>query len=264
MSLELEPLDVSELGHLEFGQYVKEQTSTIDQLPAGTITDAGLQLGINAIKDKSNDFDKSMVKVTKNQLTDDVTASDKKRDDSNAALGAAIGLGLKSDVAEERDAAENLQSLYESYGGTKISIMNLEKESNAIDNLIVDLESKTYAADVDTLSIGKYVDRLKKDNTAFKNIFSQRLKGEVGKPHYDAIVLRKELGTGYSDFAGYVLYNAKLQGTSPQFAKVLDVLNVTRKYYSNLIATRKGKKKANKNKNKREDDGKDEPKLPPQ
>jgi hypothetical protein len=246
MALQLVKLKNTALSHLEFRQYIQSQTKPITELPAGTLTDAGLIAGIAKITDQSLLYDKSLVKVSKDKHTEAVAALDEKRDASVLALGSAIRLGLQSNIPEEKAAAAHLETLYNTYGSSEIAVFNYEKESSALDNLIDDLENE-YKDDVALLGIGKYVTRLKNDNTEFKALFATRLESGAGEIVYDAKKERKVLSDLYSDFAGYVLFNAKING-SAQFTQVLNFMNVTRKYYADLLAARRGRKEAKNNK----------------
>jgi len=246
MSVELVEVNVTSLGNLEYGQFIKEQTTQTGLLPANTIKDTTLISALNNVKADSSEYDKGLVKVTKNKDTNEVKKDDHTRDISYYALGAAIHLGTLSNVEEERVAAENLNNLYKTYGGSKVVNQNYGKESNSIDNLIEELESSKYSGDVALLGIGKYVTRLKTDNIAFKATFSARLKGETGQEYIDNKANREKLQNSYELLTGYVFYNAKLKGG--EFIEVLNILNASRKYYANLLAIREGKKDAKKNK----------------
>ncbi len=247
MELELVELQVSNLGLLELGQFIKDQFEPIGDLPDDFITDPTLIAGIKQVNDETAAFDKGMVKVTKNEFTEEVANSDDKRDGSIFAFGTAIHLGTQSDVEEEIKAAKRLETLFVSYGGIRIAKYNYEKESNAIDNMVNDCEGPVYSDDVALIGLGRYVNRLKRDNNSFKDIFGIRLKGEVGKEYFDSQLARKKLTERYNDFVGYVLYNARLRGTE-EFIKVLTIINTTRKYFANLLAVRQGRKDANKKK----------------
>lgn len=256
MSLEFVELKVSSLGNVEFGQYIKDQINQLGLLPANTIKDATLIAALKEVNTHLAAYDKGLVKVTKNKDTDEVGVADKTRDISLTALGAAIFLGTLSNVEAELKAAANLNTLYKTYGGAAIIKLNYAKESNTIDNLIADIEGAKYSGDVALLGIGKYVARLKTDNNAFKTLFSTRLQGETGKVYTDNKASRDQLNSSYDTLTGYVLFNAKLKGG--EFVTVLDALNVTRKYYANLLAIRKGKKEAKDDKN----GGNDTPQTP--
>ncbi len=246
MSVELVEINTASLGNLEYGQFIKEQTNQVGLLPANTIKDTTLISAIDKVKADSSEYEKGLVKVTKNKDTDEVKKDDHTRDISYYALGAAIHLGTLSNVEEEKVAAENLNNLYKTYGGSKVASQNYWKESNSIDNLIEELESSKYSGDVALLGIGKYVTRLKTDNNAFKATFSARLKGETGKQYIDNKANREKLQDSYELLTGYVLYNAKLKGG--EFTTVLNILNASRKDIANLLAIREGKKDAKKNK----------------
>jgi hypothetical protein len=123
--------------------------------------------------------------------------------------------------------------------------LNYEAETMAIDKLIDELQSAKYAPLVTSLLLTRYVQRLKTSNDSFKAQFGTRITGEAFQESFDTRALRQDLMDYYRDFTLYL--QVMVTTTSePYFAQVLAIVNTARKYYADMLATRRGKADAQK------------------
>jgi len=121
--------------------------------------------------------------------------------------------------------------------------MNYEAETMAIDKLTADLDLPANAPKIALLQMDRYVVRLKSTNESFKTLFSGRLQSEAATEAYDMKIVRAETMKKYSDFCDFVLGNSKATNFT-LFTMALNLLNIARKYYADLLAHREGVKKA--------------------
>jgi hypothetical protein len=117
--------------------------------------------------------------------------------------------------------------------------LNYEAETNAIVNLVQDLNSTKYIAHASTLNLGNYVVRLKVANGNFNTHFSQRNTEVAATIVYDAKAVRRTMIQNYTAYANYIVSLANAANT-PYYNGILDIINTNRKYYSDLLSKRHG------------------------
>lgn len=245
MEKELEPLRISDLTNLEFGQLLNRHLAEIGKLsPSQNVPAEGTQFAdgpLNAylgrLTSAQTDFKLALVQVQKNDETEKIELADKARDRAVSAFNMAIKTSLLSEYMKEVDAAKSLNTLLRSF--KKLQYLNFEAESIAIDQLGDELKKENYQPKVELLNLGQYVARMKAANSSFKTLYEGRTESEVLTVHYNAKVLRKALIKEYKYFAGYVVSMARAHDTD-EFNNILLWLNNTRKEYSDLLARRSG------------------------
>jgi hypothetical protein len=233
----LNKLSQSHLRVLEIGQLNKSTLANMTLLPAGTITDPVLLAYVTQLNDRSNDYDAAMLHIAKSDQTAKITNADMIRDKAISAYKRMLSVHELSEVEAELDAYASLNNLMTPYNG--IERMNLEQESNAIDNLLVDLATPHYAPHITTLNMASFVTRINSKNTDFKNLFNTRTQETAGKPTFDVKQLRTDLLEVYNQMATYVLAMSNALNTN-EYNATLDILNAIRKYYHDMLARRKG------------------------
>ena len=243
MALNVVDLNLRKLDQHEIGQLPERLQKDIENnIDKSTLTDAGLNSYLGELQTAADTYNAGVGQDSANDYTDKVFQSDESRDKDYSAFKNSIYLAAQSDVPEEVDAAESLLNMLAPFGD--VPRLNYESETNVIDNILVELAKPKYAAHVATIAIDKYVKRLQKGNDAFKQIFGTRVSDEVVKPVYNQKLARKKLQTTYLDTVEYVLAMAK-NPKSPNpalFQSVLNVINISRKYYAAQYANRgKGK-----------------------
>lgn len=236
----LVPLTMSRLQNLEVGQHVKSVLKGIDDLGSGLVTDSVLQQYLAKIAEASQLYDKALLKTTKSDETLKISNADMERDKAITAFQRQLSVYELSEDDTELDAYTSLNTLMKTY--KNIQRWNLEEESNGIDNLIEDLSAGKYTAHIATLHMQNLQDRVKSTNEKFKTVFTTRTNESVHTEYYDTKALREDLTLKYQVMTEYVL-NLSIAHDSDTFNKPLDVINVVRKYYADLIAKRKGGQK---------------------
>ncbi|MBK0368744.1 DUF6261 family protein [Flavobacterium agrisoli] len=234
----LERLNLARLSNLEFGQLLK---STCDELAnsAGlNITDEVFVNYINMLAAKSADYDKSQLQITKSDATAKIVEADKQRDNAITALLRILNVFELSDNTAELEAYTSLFNLFTNYKG--IQNWNFVEETNGIDNLLIELETQKYSEHLTTLTMTSFVERIKIANDQFKLLFSERTQEKANKEVYDVKLLRQEITKVYTDLSNYVLSLSKALD-SEQYNRSLNLLNTTRKYYSDMLARRNNK-----------------------
>lgn len=236
----LEPLSLTRLANLEFGQHIKSIKSNIDLLGDGFITDNVMITYLAQLGNKSDDYDKAMKYIAKSDETAKITAADVERDNLIVTLQRQLSVFEYTKNEEKRDAYLSLTNLFNVYKGLKN--WNYEEESNGIDNLIVDMESEKYEPHATLLGMTEFMLELKLANDKFKTLFNVRTQEFASKENYNVKEMRKDIGGVYTDFCNYVLSMSKALNTE-QYNQTLSVINVVRKYYADRLASRPAGKK---------------------
>ena len=242
MTTKLEPLRTPGLTNIEFGQLINRHLNDLATIDETLRTNQPYEAYFLQLSNKSAIYQKGLALVQKNEETDKIVHADAARDKAIEAFLRALKVYEVSNEPDEVEAARVLGILFGNY--KNLAKLNYEAESMGIDKLISELESPKYAEKIASLNIGKYVTRMKESNQIFKTIFGGRIVTEALSDNYDMKFIRKEMLTLYSEFVDYTLAMAKLPNTSPLFTTSLAQLNTARKYYSDMIALRKGVKEA--------------------
>lgn len=238
----LEELNFGKLTHLESGQHVK---SVHNNLTASVgITDPAFLHYMITTKNAVDNFDESQVKITKSDETQKIEAADLERDRAFATLRCALNVFEYSKSEPHKLAFTSLDNLFSNYSG--LQVWNYAEETNGIENLIADLEKPKYAAHVLALGLGVHIDRLRSDNDDFKALFSVRTVNRAETPDHSSKLLRQKMYVAYDDMANYIVAMSKVPNANEQFSRALALVNADRKYYSDMLAKRKGVKEVNK------------------
>lgn len=225
------------LGHVSFYQFVTAQASRIGALGDTVLTDADLRQLVVVLLALTNDFNQVILQVQKSLKTGDVVTRDRVRDVSVAALKSGVKNARYSTEDDEVRAATGLTILLDTYGD--IAHMPLDKESGAIDKLLVDLEGPTYKPMVEKIGLTGKVTRLKNDNNAFKAPYDARRDDDIASDGVKTIDVRKQVNEQYQLLCDYVLVKAKLSD-GVQYAESLQIINTIRKEYLDMVARSKG------------------------
>ena len=231
----LESLNVARLSNLEFGQLLKSTCNGLGNLEGISITDEILANYVSTLEAKSGDYDKSQLQIAKSDETAKIVEADKQRDNAITALLRILKVFELSDNFTELEAFTSLSNLFSNYKG--IQSWNFEEETNGIDNLLTDFGTPKYNQHLTTLGILPFVERIKAANDQFKLLFSGRTHEKANKEIYDVKLLRQEINKVYTDMTNYVLSLSKALD-SEQYNRSLNLINTTRKYYSDMLARR--------------------------
>jgi len=231
----LHDLRIASLMHVEAGQLIKRNLSDLATADTNIDTDIHIKSYVTKMQTDSNLFDKALLQIQKNEETDVLRVLDDARDTSVSILNRQLKVFELSDIPAETAAYNSLKILFDNY--KNLDKMNYEAETNAIFNLLQDLDKPEYAPHVVTLNLTNYVDRLLTDNEQFNTHFSNRNTQIAATVVYNAKEIRKTMIQNYSKYANYVLLLADSQDT-PYYNDILNIINTSRTYYSDLLARR--------------------------
>jgi len=237
---DLHKLGIQQLLNLEFGQHAKSVHQSLTA-PA-EIEDVILKAYLENLKKNSDEFDRAMVQIAKNDETIKIAELDRKRDNAIIALVRFLNVYEYTDDSAKDEAFLSLYTLFTAY--KNLPAWNFERETNGIDNLITDLKAAKYLPFTQLLGLTPFINRLETDNTAFKKAFADRSEGISSKEVFNVKELRLALKESYENTVEYLHTMAKAKSSDPEYSDALKRLNTIRKYYSDMLAKRAKSKKA--------------------
>ena len=232
-------LNLIKLNNVEFCAVVNRNLSDINQMTAHLITDPILTTYLTRLHDQKEEFLRSLLNARKHSLTDQIAEDNKARNGAFRLLRKAVKLASESMITDERLSGEELVILMKSY--RNIDNINYAAKSYSIVNLLDHLTNSTYAPHVSKLNLDRYVSHLQATNDVFDQHHHTRISDMATMENLDARALRIQLGDFYREVTIYVqaLANAT---DHEQYVKTVVLINAGRKYFSDMLARRKGVK----------------------
>lgn len=236
--MELHKLSVARLTHLEAGQLIKSSIKDLETAGINPATDSHINSYVNQMITDSALLDKGLLQIKKNQETEEIARLDGLRDLSLSAFNRQLKVYELSINPAFVAAYKAITIVVRNY--KNLATLNYEAESNGIDNLIADLNSPAYAPHITTLNMGAFLGSIAAANDDFKVLFSKRTTDISFTEVFDMKEIRKTAFANYTNYTQYVLSLARVNTGDDYYNNILNIINQTRKYYSDLLAKREG------------------------
>lgn len=175
--------------------------------------------------------------IRKNLVTNDLAIADTLRDRTYRGLVGTVKSATNHFKPEIRASAERLVVVFDTYGN--IAIKPYEKETVAIDELVIDLQ-ETYAADIATSGLTEWVAALKAQNTAFDNLMKTKHTENSSKTSYKMKIERCNVDEKYHAIVKRINALIEVNGSEAYGAFVAE-LNSRITACNNTIAQREGR-----------------------
>ena len=181
--------------------------------------------------------DENLQISAKSLVTDKIVAADRLRDQLYAGYKKAVSGYTDFPVADMAEAAKVLAQHVKDY---KIDVKaQLDKETGLLMNFIQDLEGK-YKPQVDALSLGAFVEKLKAANEDVRSLTSQRTDERSAKTAGALKATRNASDEAYKMLAMHVNAHALLEGEEA-YAAFIDYANTEIEHFKQEVLG--GKKK---------------------
>ena len=181
--------------------------------------------------------DENLQVSAKSLVTDKIVAADRLRDQLYAGYKKAVSGYTDFPVADMAEAAKVLAQHVKDY---KIDVKaQLDKETGLLVNFIQDLEGK-YKPQVDALSLGAFVEKLKAANEDVRSLTSQRTDERSAKTAGALKATRNASDEAYKMLAMHVNAHALLEGEEA-YAAFIDYANTEIEHFKQEVLG--GKKK---------------------
>ena len=234
----LRKLNIARLTHLEAGQLIKSSIKDLETAAINTATDTHINSYVTKMVTDSVLFDKGLLQIKKNQETEEIARLDDLRDLSLTAFNRQLKVYELSINPLFVAAYKAVTIVVKKY--KNLATLNYEAESNGIDNLIADLTSTDFAPHITTLNMGDFVANITATNNDFKVLFSKRSTDISFTEVFNMKLIRKAAFANYTNYTQYVLSLARVDTGDDYYKNILNIVNQSRKYYSDLLAKREG------------------------
>lgn len=242
--INLQKLEVSRLQNAEFGQLLTRLFEDITKSGIDLSEDEAVKRVLEDLKDRLNTYDKALEQTYYNEESKNLAQLDKVRDDDMKALRASIKPYRAAKTEAQKNAYHNLSMLLSNYKG--IETQAYEIQTKRLATLLSLLKSEKYANDVSVLKITSFVEELGKSSAEFDAVFANRSHKNLEKTTYNIRALRKEMSDNYRKVCNYIFTSAEIR-KSDFHIKALDVINNSRKYFSDVLSRRNAPRKGNEN-----------------
>lgn len=227
---------------LNNGQSSEFMTANIARAKADATVSQKLADELKAWDDANRQFDAYFKQEQKNELSDDISAADKERDQDYAALRAAIRAMKRVPGDELQKSARRVNICLDNY---KIDTgWEMQREGNMIKQMLDDLTGK-YASDVRRLGLGVFVEKLQESNDRCRQLLVEREDSKAGYVSGQTKAWRRQTEQAYRDFVEMLNARALVEG-SDQYADFIDKLNSSIDHYRQILATAAGIRAAQK------------------
>lgn len=233
--LNLQKLESSRLQNAEFGQLLTRLFEDITKSGIDLLEDESLKKALKNLEEHLSVYDKALEQTYYNEESKNLVKLDKVRDDDMKALRASIKPYRNAKTEVQKNAYHNLSMLFASY--KDVEEQAYEIQTKRMNTLLSLLKSEKYTNDVSALKILPFVEELEKSSSEFEVVFSERSHKNIGKTSYNIRSLRKEMGDSYRKICNYIFSSAEIK-QSDFYIKLLDVINNSRKYFSDTFARR--------------------------
>ena len=232
----LSPLYYQGLHHAEFGQFIIRFFEDFEKTPLNAAADADFKKMYDALQAQIPTYSTALEQIRASEESAKIAAADAVRDTDMQALKDSLKPFRNAKTQGERDAYAAIKIILDQFKGVEHN--SYEEETNRLNTLLTKLQQTDVAEHAATLGITKFITHLAEANTAFNSLFAQRSYQTSQKVTFDVKALRKTLTGDYRRMANYITTMAGVKEDA-FYKDVLDVLNNSRKYFSDVMARRK-------------------------
>lgn len=239
--LKLVKLDIHHLQNAEFGQFINRFLEDFQKAGLSEDTDADFKQMLEQLKTEIPTYQKALEKVSFSEESKKISQLDRVRDNDLQALRDSIKPYRYAKTDDKKNAFGTLKAVLDQY--KEVTKEPYEAETIKIGTLLSTLKNADNVPLLALLKITEFVDELEKSNKEFNDVFANRSLHTLQKESFDAKTLRKNLMDIYRKLCGYILTLANIK-QDEYYKKVLETINNSRKYYTDMLSIREGKKKA--------------------
>lgn len=229
---QIEALDFNYLNQAETFQYSTDQLA---RAKSSTAIMAKLSAEVGAWESATQAFDTAYRKATTAVQTKVVETLDSERDSIYTGFVGTVSNALKSPVAAQQQAAQQLQEPIKRYA---VSISaEYQEQTMRTEQLCQDLLD-SYGSQLSALGLTAWVEALQAKNRDFQAAMTQRTNEQAGYVKSELTNLRLQIIAAYRAFAKLMNVVLIYEGDSA-YATVIDQMNAEVRHYKQ-IAARKG------------------------
>jgi hypothetical protein len=181
----------------------------------------------------------------KSVFTVEISAQDHVRDGVAHGFAESVDALTHHFDPEKREAANRLSVLVKHYGN--IAAKTIDKETEAIDDLLRECGNATYQPLVERLGLGEWLAQLNRENEHLKALMERRYEESANRPHLKMKAARAAVDKAYRAMIDQVEALILVNGVG-RYQALANDLNAIAERYKTLLAQHLGR-------NKKEADG---------
>lgn len=232
----LTPLHYQSLHHAEFGQFIIRFFEDFAKTSLNASTDADFKAMFDGLQAQIPGYNSALEQIRASEESQKIAEADRTRDADLQSLKDSLRPYRNAKSTAEKDAYTAIKIILDQYKGVEDN--SYEEETIRLNTLLSKLQSAEMANAIAALGNTKFINHLAASNTAFNDLFAHRSFQTSQKITYDVKALRKTLTGDYRKMANYILSLAAVK-SDPFYKEVLNVMNNSRKYFSDVLARRK-------------------------
>jgi hypothetical protein len=227
---------------MEFVTMERETVVDIEATAVEILTaDAPLKKYVVDVKNGIDPLEAATKNPRKDPKNKIINEKDERRDKAISRFGRRLYYFELSEDPDERAAFETLEPLWIQH--RDILSMNKKNQTGSTDNFINDLKKEPFASAVTTLTMSPEQNAIEETNNDFRASESDKRSVKTTHENVKAKDLRKTLESANNNLCEYVYVMAKAYPDNAQWNKLLTVINVIRKRYSELLVHRQAHSK---------------------
>ena len=178
-------------------------------------------------------MDRALECLSKSAFTAKMNAADEKRDNIIRIVQSQVASPSAYPDVEDQEACKRLKILLDSYAN--IANAAQEKETGMCRNLIQDLRSDAFKADVTKLDLDKWVTRLEAANEEFDAMVENRITESQTKVTGGVAEPRKQTEAAYDEIVAQINSLVRVYGESA-YADFIDYVNARIAYFKTILS----------------------------
>ena len=196
---------------------------------------------LTAFRSRISEAEALFIMPRESSYSPEIQALDTLRDSYFKGIYQVINGFTKHFDLRTRQAATLLSKNIKLYG-PEINKLNYQAETSVIDSMINDWEKKTELADAITLlNLRDWSDEIKRKNTEFDTLYTQRTQEYGGRTQDKLKNKREEVAQAYQVLVDNLNARNTLDDTG-KYTKVTNELNALSDQYTNMLHTRQGRR----------------------
>ena len=234
---------ITEFPILEFrnAELLKYANTSADLVDSNHPTTLVIVPQLTAFRSRISEAEALFILPRESSYSPEIQALDTLRDNNFKGIHLVISGYMKHYDPEVRAAATLLNKNIKLYG-PEINKLNYQAETSVIDSMTKDWENKPELADAITLlNLKDWSDEIKRKNTEFDTLYTQRTQEYGGRTQDKLKNKREEVAQAYQVLVDNLNARNTLDDTG-KYTKVTNELNALSDQYTNMLHTRQGRR----------------------
>ncbi|MDD3789544.1 MAG: DUF6261 family protein [Petrimonas sp.] len=225
----------------ELIEFVNALVNSTKSALSDSLTDAIAKKYLQKMEIDANELESTRATILKSETSKQILEADRVRDRALSVFRRLMQVyELSEDNSPEAIAYEELNELWtKKYEA--LPYLNLAVETSGIEDLLFDLSTSKYTANIQALNLKDAVEKIRKANEEFKQIYDTSSDENQKRSNYDARALHLDLMETLQQYDDYVNALSRSSENNKEMVALQNVLQETKKNHLNYVSNRHGK-----------------------